>query len=131
MRVSSLLIIAAFAGASPILACGDSTSATPVGKVSVQVVDSNNAGVQLVNVDLYKAVTGGAVLWRASRTSSDGTAVFGESGGGIEAGDYYIHVSFITNYELAPGETNDKPVTVHGGDNVSVTFHVVTARPGL
>lgn len=131
MRVSRLLIVTAFAGVFPILACSDSTSATPVGKVSVQVVDPNNAGVQLVNVDLYKALSGGGVIWRASRTSSDGMAIFGESGGGIEAGDYYIHVSFITNYQLAPGETNDKPVTVQGGDNVGVIFHVVTVGPGI
>jgi hypothetical protein len=131
MRVSHLLLVTAFASVFPILACSDSTSATPVGKVSVQVVDANNAGVHLVNVDLYKAVSGGVVLWRASRTSSDGIAIFGESGGGIGAGEYYVHVSFITNYQLAPGETNDKPVTVQGGDSVGVTFHVVTVGPGI
>jgi hypothetical protein len=131
MRVSRLLIVTVFAGVFPILACSDSTSATPVGKVSVQVQDSNNAGVPLVNVDLYKVVGGGGVLWRASRTSSDGVAIFGETGGGIDAGDYLIHVSFITNYQLAPGETNDKPVTVQGGDSVAVTFHVVTNHPGV
>jgi hypothetical protein len=131
MRVSRLLFVAAFAGVFPILACSDSTSATPEGKVSVRVVDPNNAGVQLVSVDLYKALGGGGVLWRASRTSSDGMTIFGEGGGGIEAGDYFIHVSFITNYQLAPGETNDKPVMVQGGDSVGVTFHVVTNGPGI
>jgi len=123
-------MVAAFAAVFTSLACNDTTS-TPVGIITVNVLDANNAGVPLVNVDLYKVLNGGGLLWRASRTSSDGIAIFGKVGDGIEAGDYYVHVSFITNYHLTTGETNDKPVTVQGGDNVAVTFHVVAGTPGL
>lgn len=112
------------------LACGGSTSPTPLGKVSAQVLDANNAGVQGVDADLYKVVNGGGLLWRASLTSSDGIAVFGASDGGVSAGDYYIHVSFINNYRLADGETNDKTVTVKEGDDDVVTFHAVSVGPG-
>jgi hypothetical protein len=111
------------------LACSDSTSASPVGKLSAKVVDATGAGVQGVNADLYKVIEGNSVLWRASLTSSSGIAVFGASEGGVGTGDYSIHLSFINNYRLADGETNDKTVTVNGDDDNVVTFHVVSGGP--
>lgn len=113
-----------------LVGCSDSTSASALGKLSAQVVDANNAGVQSVNADLYKVIDGGSILWRSGLTSSNGVAVFGATDGGVVAGDYYIHLSFVTSYRLATGESNDKPVTVSGGDDNVVTFHVVTAAPG-
>jgi hypothetical protein len=128
MRVSKLLI-AGFIGLSAVLACSDSTSAASTGTIEVKVVDPNGAGVQTVNVDLYQVVPEGALHWRAGSTNSNGMAFFGVDDGGIVPGDYYVHLSFVTGYQLAAGETNDKPVTVLGGDNESVTFHVVTTGP--
>lgn len=130
MRVSRLLIVAALAVVSAPLACSDSTSATPVGKLSVQVADANGTGVQSAGVDLYKAFGADFILWRAARTSSNGIAVFGETDG-IPEGDYLVHVSFITNFTLAPGEANDKQVSVRGGDDLVVTFHAVAVGPGI
>jgi hypothetical protein len=100
-----------------------------VGKLSAKVVDANNVGIQGANADLYKLIGGGALLWRAGSTSSDGIAVFGANEGGVVAGDYYIHVSFITNNQLAVGETNDKQVTVKQGDDLVVTFHAISVGP--
>lgn len=112
------------------LACTDSTSPGPLGKLSAKVVDANEVGVQGVSADLYKVVDGGALLWRASLTSANGVAVFGASDGGVSPGSYYIHVSFINNYQLAPGETNNRPVNVLDGDDIVVTFHAVSSGPG-
>ena len=128
MRISKVLV-AGFLGLSATLACNDATSASSTGTIAVQVLDANDAGVQTVNVDLYKVFGGTATLWRAGSTSSNGMAFFGVDDGGIEPGDYYVHLSFVTSYQLAPGETNDKPVTVQGGDNASVTFHAVPTGP--
>jgi hypothetical protein len=132
MSFSHLRIVSAlaFACIASSLGCNDSTSVSPVGKLSAQVVDANGAGVQGVNADLYKVIEGSSVLWRASLTSSNGIAVFGASDGGVATGDYFIHLSFITNYKLAAGETNDKTVTVNAGDDDVVTFHVVSGGPG-
>jgi 5-hydroxyisourate hydrolase-like protein (transthyretin family) len=127
LRIVSAL---AFACAASSLACSDSTSVSPVGKLSAQVVDATGAGVQGVNADLYKVIEGNSVLWRASLTSSDGIAVFGASEGGVAAGDYFIHLSFINGYKLAANEANDKTVTVSSGDDNVVTFHAVSAGPG-
>lgn len=133
MRVNRLRIavVAAFSCLIASAACNDLTSTTPTGKLSVRVIDANNVGVQGVEADLYKYIEGGALLWRASSTSSDGIAVFGARDGGVVAtGEYYIHVSFITNHQLAPGETNDKQITVEEGDDLVVTFHAVSGGPG-
>lgn len=132
MRVTSLRVFAipALLCAFIALACSDSTSASALGKVSAQVIDANNAGIQGVQADLYKVVPGGAVLWRSGLTSTNGVAVFGASEGGVVTGDYYIHVSFITNYRLVAGETNDKPVTISSASDNVVTFHVEAVRPG-
>jgi hypothetical protein len=132
MKVTSLrsFAIPALLCAFTSLACSDSTSASALGKVSAQVVDANNAGIQGVQADLYKVVAGGAILWRSGLTSSNGVAEFGASDGGVIAGDYYVHLSFINNYRLVAGETNDKPVTISSGSDNVVTFHAEVARPG-
>lgn len=127
MRIARVLV-AGFLLLSAAVACSDSTSPN-TGTIAVQVVDANGAGVQLVNVDLYKVIGADAVAWRAASTSSNGMASFGVGDGGIVAGNYYVHLSFVTGYRLAPGETNDKTVTVQGGDNLSVMFHVVPSGP--
>ena len=129
MRLSRFLTVAVFAGTFTAVACNSSTATAAAGTVSVQVLDANNAGVQLVNVDLYKGVSGSGILWRSGITSSNGIAVLGQSSG-IEDGSYYVHISFISNYSLAATETNDKPVTLQGGGNVTVIFHVVASAPG-
>lgn len=132
MKVTSLRVFAipALLCALASLACSDSTSASALGKVSAQVIDANNAGIQGVQADLYKGVVGGAILWRSGLTSTNGLAVFGATEGGVVAGNYYIHLSFVNNYRLVAGETNDKPITVSSGSDDVVTFHVEAARPG-
>ena len=124
------ITLAALVCATTSFSCSDSTSTSALGKVSAQVLDPNNSGVQGVQADLYKLVEGGAILWRASLTSSNGIAVFGAADGGVVTGNYYIHLSFVNNYQLATGETNDKQVAVGKGDDLMVTFHVISKGPG-
>lgn len=112
------------------LSCDLATSTSEIGQLSARVVDANGAGIFGVEADLYKLVGGGTLLWRASLTSSNGVAVFGASDGGVAVGEYFIHVTFRTNHDLAAGETNDKPVTVRAGDVLVVTFNAVARGPG-
>ena len=112
-----------------ILGCGTLTANYPLGKLSVQVLDANNAPVRGAAADLFKITQGVKVYWRASSTSSDGIAVFGAKDGGVVEGDYIVHVSFIDLHDLAPGETNDRAVTIKAGDDTVVTFRVVARLP--
>lgn len=126
-RARSVTVFAIILG---VFGCNSTTGDFAVGNLSAHVVDANNVGVSAVRADLYKVMQGGSVLWRASLTNSDGVAVFGATDGGVVAGDYFIHLTFTTPFDLAAGETNDRPVTVHEGDNLVITFHVVGRGPG-
>lgn len=109
--------------------CRQSTANYPLARLSVHIIDANNAPVRGAAADLYRVTPSGTVYWRASSTSSDGIAVFGAKDGGVIAGDYIVHVSFIDLHDLAAGETNDRPVTVKEGDDTVVTFRVVARVP--
>lgn len=120
---------AAFAATIVLLTIAGCRQNYPLGKLSVRVVDENNAPVRGGAVDLYRVTPSGKTYWRGSYTSSDGVAVLGAKNGGVIAGDYIIHVSFIDWRDLARGEANDRPVTIKKGDNVVVTFRTVRRRP--
>jgi hypothetical protein len=101
----------------------------PLGRLAARVVDANNVPVGGVAADLYKLTPSGHIYWRATRTSSDGIAVFGGKSGVIE-GEYVVHVTLMPWHKLAPGEQNDRAVTVKEGDDVVVSFRVVAKLPG-
>lgn len=111
------------------LGCSRLGTKYPLGKLSVRVIDAQNKPVRLTAVDLYKLTPSGKVYWRASSTDSAGIAVLGAKNGGVIEGDYVIHISDRTWHKLAPGETNDRPVTVKAGDDTVVTFRVVARLP--
>lgn len=104
------------------------TRSYPVGRLSVQVIDGNNAPIGGVAADLFKITPKGRVYWRASRTSSTGIAVLGEKTGIIE-GEYVIHITLTPWQKLAAGESNDRPVRMRAGDNTIVTFRVLARLP--
>jgi hypothetical protein len=116
-RILPALLLVCFVG------CSDATA--PLGRLTVKDIDANDAGVQGIFLDLYKLEAGRTILWRTGITGSDGTAEMGAGEGGIVAGDYLVHVRFVTQHQLAPGESNDRRVTVNEGDNIVVTFRVV------
>jgi 5-hydroxyisourate hydrolase-like protein (transthyretin family) len=102
----------------------------PLGKLAVRIIDVRyNKPVAGAAVDLYKVTPSGKVYWRASRTDSEGVAVLGAKNGGVIQGNYLIHVSFISWHDLAPGETNDRPITIKQGDDTVVTFRALARVP--
>ena len=122
--------IGIYAGLVVLLATPGCRPKYPVGKLSVRVIDArNNNPVRLTAVDLYKLTPSGKVYWRASSTDSAGIAVLGARNGGVIEGDYVISISDRTWHKLAPGETNDRPVTIKAGNDTVVTFRVVPRLP--
>jgi hypothetical protein len=101
----------------------------PLGKLAVRVIDIQDKPVRGAAADLFKLTPSGKVYWRASRTDSAGIAVFAAKDGGVIEGDYQIHISFINWQELAPGETNDKSVTLEQGHDTVVTFRARARLP--
>jgi 5-hydroxyisourate hydrolase-like protein (transthyretin family) len=103
----------------------------PLGKLSVRVIDvSDNKPLQSTAADLYKLTPKGKVYWRASSTDANGIAVFGAKDGGVIEGDYVVRLNLTASWhKLAPGETNDRTVTLRKGDDTVVTFRVVQKLP--
>jgi hypothetical protein len=124
-QIVAFAVLAALPG---IIACSRGEH-YPLGKLAVRVIDAHNNPVRGAAADLYKLTPSGKVYWRASRTDSAGIAVLGAKNGGVVEGDYQIHVSFISWHDLAPGETNDRLVTLKQGDDTVVTFRVQARLP--
>ncbi len=103
--------------------CTDfSTTPESLGRVTVSVTDQNNAGVPNLVVDLM--LQDRSTIWRSLRTSSDGTGEFGKPDGGVISQTYIVRLTPSVQYQLAAGETNDKPVQVVIGQIHPVTFKV-------
>jgi hypothetical protein len=110
--------------------CGMFGHHYPLGKLSVLALEAGtNKPVQGEAVDLYKLTPKGKVYWRGSYTSRNGIAVLGAKDGGVIEGNYVVHISDITWHKLAPGEANDRPVTIRKGDDTVLTFRVVQRLP--
>ncbi len=105
------------------------TETYPVGSLSAEVLNDNSVGVQGVRLDLYKVEGAVSTHWRQAVTGEDGIGVFGAADGGVAAGIYYIRVTTTPTMELAPGESNDRPVVLGEGDEIRVTFRVIPRAP--
>ena len=97
-------------------------------KLSARVVDDHNEPVSGVAADLFKVTPSGLVYWRASRTSANGIARFGNADGVI-AGDYIVRIGLMPWLKLGAGESNDRAVKLTAGNDVVETFRVASRRP--
>ena len=126
MRKALLLIAAAV-----IVGCdsGSSTEPDQLGRVTVSVKEDTNTPVGAILVNLYK--TGSlSSPWAATTTNASGTGEFSASAGGVKAQSYIVRVVLPTNYTLAAGETNDKPLTVVATQTQSVSFTLTRKQIG-
>ena len=122
-----LAVAGVIAAAFP--ACTDFSSAPDsLGHVNVTVTDQANAGVPNLVVDLL--MQDKVTIWRSLRTNSSGKGEFGSADGGVIQQTYYVRLIPGTDYELAPAETNDKPVVVVFGQTYDITFKVARKQIG-
>lgn len=113
-------------------ACSDvSSPAVSLGRVTIRVTDAAGAGVAGIPADLLRMPD--KTVWRATLTTTDGTAEFGTADGGVIPQSYIIRLLLDGRpYALAPNETNDKALTVSVGTTQTVTFRLVrTGGPAL
>lgn len=104
------------------------TESFPLGQVVVVVTDTNNAPVSQIQLNLM--LPDKATLWRTAVTGSDGTAQFGSGEGGVLVQSYLVRFPSSIQYALAPGETNDKPVTAIENQTVTVQLKLMKVAPG-
>jgi hypothetical protein len=122
------LFLAGIAAAAAAGCTDFSTTPVSLGRVTVAVTDQNNAGVSLVPVDLL--LLDRVTVWRALRTTTDGTGEFGTADGGVKSQMYVVRVIPPVGYRLDATDTNDKPVTVVIGQTHHVTFKLLKESGG-
>lgn len=123
-RSAFLLVATALIGG-----CTDTidTPDEPLGRVVVNIKDNNNNPVSGILVDLF--ITSNTFSpWSAATTNASGTAEFSAGAGGVKPQPYIVRVVTLTAYELATGETNNKPVTVVADQTATVSF-TLSKRP--
>lgn len=123
-RSAFLLFAAAVIGG-----CSDSTTEPdePLGRVVVTIKDNNNNPISGILVDLF-VTTNTFSPWSAATTDATGTAEFSANAGGVKPQNYIVRIITLTTYELAAGETNNKPVTVVADQTATVNF-TLSKRP--
>jgi len=125
--VSLLLAVSLFGAA-----CNNTSAPDAItGVVTVTVTDTDNHAVDQVQVNLM--LPDKATTWRTAVTGSDGKATFGtEDGGVVLVQSYLLYFPNHTQYTLAPGETNYKPVTAIENQTVNVTLKLakIIINPG-
>ena len=126
MRKALLLIEAA-----AIVGCdsGSSTEPDQVGRVIVTVKEDTNTPVGGILVDLFKTGSLNSP-WAATLTNASGSGEFSASSGGVKAQSYIVHVVTPTNYTIATGDTNDKPLTVVANQTHNVSFTLTRKQIG-
>ena len=117
-RAAFLFIAAAAIGGC---SSGSTTEPEVLGRAIVTIKDENNQPVSGILVYLF-ASGNTATPWAAATTGADGSAEFSASLGGVKAQSYVARVITLTNYTLATGEVNNKPVTVTANQTSTVTF---------
>jgi len=100
---------------------GSSTEPDEVGRVVVTIKDDSNVPVSGILVYLFVAGST-ATPWAATTTGADGSGEFSASLGGVKAQSYVVRVITLTNYNLATGESNNKPITVTANQTSTVSF---------
>jgi glucose/arabinose dehydrogenase len=117
-RSAYLLFAAAVIGG-----CSSDSTTEPqvLGRAMVSIKDDTNQPVGGILVYLF-ATGNTATPWAAATTGADGTAEFSASLGGVKAQSYVARVMTLTNYDLAAGEVNNKPITVTANQTSTVTF---------
>ncbi len=94
-----------------------------LGRLLVTVKDDAGAGVPGIAVDLY--LEDGKTFWTGLRTTSNGTGEFRAADGGLLPRGYIARIDLPSTYQLATGETKDKPAVVTVGQTATVNYKIV------
>ena len=112
--VGVLLLIAA--------ACSLDVAMYSTGRLQILVEDVNGDPVPNINADLL--LDDKITVWRSTKTGTDGKAEFDAAAGGVAIRGYYVRLILTPDWNMAPGEPNDKAVIPNGGSVIVVRFTI-------
>ena len=105
-----------------IVACNLDVAQYSTGRLQIQVEDT--AGNPVPNINANLLLEDKITVWRSTTTGTDGKAEFDAEAGGVTIQGYYIRLILTPDWNMAPGEPNDKAVIPNGGSVIVVRFRI-------
>ena len=105
-----------------VVACNLDVAQYSTGRLQIQVEDT--AGNPVPNINANLLLEDKITVWRSTTTGADGKAEFDAEAGGVTIQGYYIRLILTPDWNMAPGEPNDKAVIPNGGSVIVVRFRI-------
>ena len=116
--ISALVVssIALFGG------CSLDVAMYTTGRLQVVVLDTSENPVPNIRADLL--LDDKLTVWSTTTTDTEGRGEFRPDEGGVLIQGYYVRLILTPDWNMAPGEPNDKAVIPSGGSVVVVRYHI-------
>jgi hypothetical protein len=105
-----------------IVGCSLDVAMYTTGRLQILVEDIAGDPVPNVKADLL--LEDRITVWRSTTTGADGKAEFDPEAGGVAIQGYYVRLILTPDWNMAPGEPNDKAVIPNGGSVLVVRFRI-------
>ena len=103
-------------------ACSLDVAMYSTGRLQILVEDVTGEPVPNIKADLL--LDDRITVWRSTTTGADGKAEFDPEAGGVAIQGYYVRLILTPDWNMAPGEPNDKAVIPNGGSTLIVRFRI-------
>ena len=90
----------------------------------LQILVEDTAGNPAPNIRADLLLEDKTTVWRTTTTGADGRAEFDAEAGGVVIQGYYVRLILTPDWNMAPGEPNDKAVIPNGGSTLVVRFRI-------
>ncbi len=93
----------------------------------LQILVEDDAGNPVPNIKADLLLEDKITVWRSTTTGTDGKAEFDAAAGGVAIQGYYVRLILTPDWNMAPGEPNDKAVIPNGGSVLVVRCRIAKA----
>ena len=126
---SKRMLASTVLGASLLMVAGCSLDVAMYTTGRLQVLVEDTAGDPVPNIRADLLLEDKITVWRTTTTGADGRAEFDRDAGGVTIQGYYVRLILTPDWNLAPGEPNDKAVIPNGGSVLVVRFRIAKVAP--
>ena len=126
---SKRMLASTLLGASLLMVAGCSLDVAMYTTGRLQVLVEDTAGDPVPNIRADLLLEDKITVWRTTTTGTDGRAEFDRDAGGVTIQGYYVRLILTPDWNLAPGEPNDKAVIPNGGSTLVVRFRIAKVTP--
>lgn len=126
---SKRMLASTLLGASLLMVTGCNLDVAMYTSGRLQILVEDTAGDPVPNIRADLLLEDKITVWRTTTTGADGRAEFDREAGGVTIQGYYVRLILTPDWNLAPGEPNDKAVIPNGGSVLVVRFRIAKVAP--